>query len=157
MPPAKRRTTLRNSALIALAAILIGLALTGRAHWLVGLVGAALPFLRRMALGIAQAKLFAWVNNKVAGDGAQQQGTGHQNGAHGAGDGRRPSTASAAMDVDEARRTLGVGDEAGEDEIREAHRRLMQRLHPDRGGSPELASRINRAKDVLLGSRSGKV
>ncbi len=51
----------------------------------------------------------------------------------------------------EARAILGVGKDAKAGEIRAAHRRLMQAVHPDRGGSADLARRINAARDVLLG------
>jgi len=51
----------------------------------------------------------------------------------------------------EARAILGVGKNAKVGEIRAAHRRLMQAVHPDRGGSADLARRINAARDVLLG------
>jgi hypothetical protein len=51
----------------------------------------------------------------------------------------------------EALATLGLQEGATDEEIRAAHRRLIIRLHPDAGGSAELAARINRAKDVLLG------
>lgn len=55
------------------------------------------------------------------------------------------------MTRDEALAVLGLGEQASPDEIRAAHRRLIQRVHPDVGGSADLAARINRAKDVLLG------
>ena len=55
------------------------------------------------------------------------------------------------MTREEALAVLGLGDGASDDDIRAAHRRLIQRMHPDVGGSADLAARINRAKDVLLG------
>jgi hypothetical protein len=62
-------------------------------------------------------------------------------------------SASGNMSVDEAYAILGLARGATPDQIKEAHRRLMVKLHPDHGGSDYLATQINRARDVLLRAR----
>ncbi|TXC71949.1 J domain-containing protein [Sphingomonas ginsenosidivorax] len=53
-------------------------------------------------------------------------------------------------DEAEARAILGLDRGADADAIRTAHRRLVASVHPDRGGSADLARRVNAARDLLL-------
>lgn len=54
-----------------------------------------------------------------------------------------------------ARKLLGVGEGASHGEIVEAHRRLVARVHPDRGGSAEQVHEANAARDLLLAELPG--
>ena len=66
------------------------------------------------------------------------------------GNGLGGAPGSGPMTKEEAYKVLGLETGAAAADVRKAHRRLMQRLHPDLGGSSFLAARINEAKDVLL-------
>lgn len=66
------------------------------------------------------------------------------------GEGLGVSPGSGSMTKEEAYKILGLEAGAAAADVRKAHRRLMQRLHPDIGGTSFLAARINEAKDVLL-------
>ncbi|KIP05856.1 hypothetical protein PHLGIDRAFT_107704 [Phlebiopsis gigantea 11061_1 CR5-6] len=56
----------------------------------------------------------------------------------------------ARMDRKEAIEILGLKDGASlKSKLKDAHRQIMIANHPDRGGSPYLASKINEAKDIL--------
>jgi len=61
-----------------------------------------------------------------------------------------PSPSSTDITVDEAYAILGLAPGADAEAIKAAHHRLMKQLHPDHGGTDYLATKINRARDVLL-------
>lgn len=61
-----------------------------------------------------------------------------------------PAGPRGEMSRAEALAILGLAEGASAEDIKSTHRRLIQRVHPDVGGSADLAARINRAKDVLL-------
>ncbi|MDA7968971.1 MAG: DnaJ domain-containing protein [Gammaproteobacteria bacterium] len=130
----KRRRAFRTILLYGAAVALLALAITGKLHWLFAVVGAALPWLNR-AMTALQAWRFFSGARKTAGGGA-------------------PGKNPGAMDAAEAYEVLGLSPGASDSEIIEAHRKLMAKIHPDRGGSDYLAARINRAKEVLLDGRA---
>jgi hypothetical protein len=134
-------------AVLALAA----LAATGRLHWLAAAGAALLPVLRRL-MGLLR---FLPVIGRVLGD-LRRPGSASGSQADGAasGDRRRTGEFSPAgrggMTRDDALALLGLPRDASREAIVDAHRRLMQRVHPDRGGSVALAQQLNEARRVLL-------
>ena len=74
-----------------------------------------------------------------------------RDGTEGGGAGAADRGPDSPMTRQEALEILGLEPDAGRQEIIEAHRRLLQKVHPDKGGSNFLAAKINAAKDLLLG------
>lgn len=55
-----------------------------------------------------------------------------------------------AMSEEEALGVLGLAKGASVEEINEAYKKLMGKIHPDKGGSDYLASKLNQARDYLI-------
>lgn len=143
LPRALLARRLRQAAVWGLIALLVVAVLTGRLSPLLALIGAAIPvLLRLLALLRLAPELQQILRSLGLGVGAGTADGGTEQGAQ---------PGSGALSDAEARAILGVDAKADAEAIRAAHRRLMQRLHPDRGGSDYLAARINAAKRRLLG------
>ncbi len=91
--------------------------------------------------------LEAYLDRRSPGWRAADQDQGHPGTDDGA-DRRR--SRDGAMSENEAYELLGLAKGASREEIARAHRTLMKKVHPDQGGSTNLAARVNEAKDVLM-------
>lgn len=130
------RNLSRSALLWAVIAIAVALlAFTGRLGWVVPLIGAIVALLIRSVQALAPyfpllEKLWRERRKPEAGSAARKGNT--------------------TMTRAEAFAILGLSENASREEIIAAHRRLMQKVHPDRGGSDYLASQLNRARDILI-------
>lgn len=144
----------KRSVLAAIALVILGLIIMGKLHWIFVPLGLAFPFLDRIYATLhARGKIPQWQQAaREMGRIAQQSRealleTTRARPQSGTIDTPRPND----MSRDEAMKILGLAPGARSQDIKEAHRRLMRTMHPDRGGDAHKAAKVNRAKDVLLG------
>ncbi|WP_444849071.1 DnaJ domain-containing protein [Methylopila sp. Yamaguchi] len=109
------------------------------------------------AVGLGAVALPGARRRSAASEGDRHRGAaGGSEGAERDADGRRGRGGfrrSGVMTEQEAYQILGLQPGARPEEIVRAHRTLMKKIHPDQGGTTELAARVNAAKDMLMGPR----
>jgi len=147
-PRSQRRSFLMKHGLAILAVVLVLLAITGRMHWVGALIGVVLPVVRNyLPLLIRYMPFLAKLsqsNSAQAGNENTQQDGNQQHHDSQQASGNSQMNRQQALDI------LGLSEGADKEAIITAHRTLMQKLHPDRGGNDFLAAQLNQAKDLLL-------
>lgn len=134
-PLPERKRLVTGWLLWATAIGVVAMALTGRLHWIGGLLALSVPFLRQIGLWFMERKL-----QQMGQDKSQTENH----------DPSAGSANSSELDRQQAIQILNLSDQPSREEIVQAHRKMMQKNHPDQGGSDYLAAMLNQAKDLLL-------
>ena len=158
-PAEKIHALLRRSILVALALVTLALVFLGTWHWMFVPAALLLPFIDRIYAKLRAALrevdfaavrshmtyqlMFYWQRARTvsASAWAKVRATRAEK--------NNAATRYVDMTRDQALSILGLSRGAQPQQIKDAHRRLMRTMHPDRGGTSEQAAQINRAKDVL--------
>lgn len=138
-PSARVAGHLKKAGVIALASFLVVLAVLGKLSGLIALIGVLVASLLRCIpyfLRYFPQLQGLWNHFKKKRKAKPDNSAGRVN--------------LGEMTIFQAYEILGLKPGASHQEIIQAHRKLMQKNHPDRGGSTYLAAQINRAKKILL-------
>jgi len=140
LPAETRKKAFLKISLISLALVLIALVAAGRAHWIFALIGGVVAFAGRLVLYLRHlpmlAKVLAALGITIPGMASATE---------------KNKVDISDINREDAAAILGVDASASDEEVLIAHKRLMNKIHPDKGGSDVLAAQINTARDVMLG------
>ncbi|SFG08327.1 MULTISPECIES: hypothetical protein [Neptunomonas] len=132
--PAHRRGAVAFKILILLlVAIIVILTVTGRLPWMGALVAGFFLLLKKYSAVLRAIPFLRYIfgNRKTANT-------------------QKNSSSGFQMTRQDALKILGLEEGCTSEEVIRAHRKLMQKLHPDHGGNSFLAAQINEARALLL-------
>ena len=110
--------------------IILYLVATGKAHWISALIVALIPIIKKLFIIFRYLPIIKRFTSSYKNNNQRKN--------------------SNNMSRKEAAAILGVSENPSKQEIIFAHKREMQKHHPDKGGSKDIAAKINAAKDRLL-------
>ncbi len=132
LPPHRRGSAVIKLVILSLIAALVILTVTGRIHW-IGALFAGVFLLYKKYGFLLKAIPFLGKLFKSRAKAKQP-----------------PSPNNQHMQRTEALKILGLEEGCSDEEIILAHRKLMQKFHPDHGGNSYLAAQLNEARACLL-------
>lgn len=125
---AKNRSQVLFFGLILLVLFLVA---TGRAHWLSAIAVGSITIIKKLFLIIRYLPILQKFTSSY-----KNRNNNNKN--------------ASSMSYKEAAEILGVEEDATKEQIILAHKKAMQKHHPDKGGSEVMATKINTAKAKLL-------
>lgn len=126
-------SSIRKSLWLIVGLGLILLAVTGKLNIIFAFIGSAIPLIVKNLPNLFRVLGLVKSIQSARGDSQPP-----------------PQPPAKTMGEEKALSILGLKKSATKKDISSAHKRLMQKCHPDKGGSEELARQINQAKDFLL-------
>ncbi len=136
-PAQKRGIAAFKLIILALVVVLVVLTVTGRIHWVGALFAGILYLLKKYSFVI---RALPFLRSFLKQKNQSQQSTQEQT----------SSVQQHQMIRAEALQILGLEEGCSAEDIIQAHRKLMQKVHPDHGGNGYLASQLNEARALLL-------